>query len=170
MTRMIIFAAIFAAVGGAIGYFGRCSTGTCPFTSTWWGGAVFGGIIGLFLANMLTGAPGTPEDVNNVVDIEGKQAFDSEVASAGGKTVLVDFYLTTCPPCRRLLPEIYELARQYPDELVVLKVNAGKNRELATAYGVSGVPHLVKMKSGSASDKKVGYLSRADLERWLFGP
>ena len=30
-----------------MGYFGQCSSGTCPLTSTWWRGAIHGGVIGL---------------------------------------------------------------------------------------------------------------------------
>jgi hypothetical protein len=47
------FAAIMLAgvlLGGLIGYFGQCSSGTCPLTSTWWRGALYGGFIGLLMA------------------------------------------------------------------------------------------------------------------------
>jgi hypothetical protein len=33
-----------------MGYFGQCSSGTCPLTSTWWRGALYGGFIGLLMA------------------------------------------------------------------------------------------------------------------------
>ena len=39
-----------AAVGGLVGYFGQCTSGTCPLTSTWWRGALYGGFLGLLLA------------------------------------------------------------------------------------------------------------------------
>ncbi len=39
-----------AALGAALGYFGQCTSGTCPLTSTWWRGALYGGCIGLLLA------------------------------------------------------------------------------------------------------------------------
>lgn len=39
-----------AAVGAATGYFGQCSSGTCPLTSTWWRGALYGGTLGLIAA------------------------------------------------------------------------------------------------------------------------
>lgn len=41
---------IGGALGALIGYFGQCSSGTCPLTSTWWRGAIYGGSIGLLLA------------------------------------------------------------------------------------------------------------------------
>jgi len=36
-----------AAIGAALGTFGQCSSGTCPLTSTWWRGALYGGFIGV---------------------------------------------------------------------------------------------------------------------------
>ena len=39
-----------AAIGAALGTFGQCSSGTCPLTSTWWRGALYGGFIGVLAA------------------------------------------------------------------------------------------------------------------------
>ena len=47
MTRVFIAILIGVAVGSALGYFGQCSSGTCPLTSTWWRGAIYGGVMGL---------------------------------------------------------------------------------------------------------------------------
>lgn len=38
---------IGAAFGAALGYYGQCTSGTCPLTSTWWRGALYGGVFGL---------------------------------------------------------------------------------------------------------------------------
>jgi microcin C transport system permease protein len=37
-------------LGAAMGYFGQCTSGTCPLTSTWWRGALYGGVLGLLFA------------------------------------------------------------------------------------------------------------------------
>jgi hypothetical protein len=39
-----------AALGAVMGYFGQCSSGTCPLTSTWWRGALYGATLGLLWA------------------------------------------------------------------------------------------------------------------------
>lgn len=39
-----------AALGAALGYYGSCTSGTCPLTSTWWRGALYGATLGLFIA------------------------------------------------------------------------------------------------------------------------
>jgi len=37
---------IGAALGAALGYYGQCTSGTCPLTSTWWRGALYGAVVG----------------------------------------------------------------------------------------------------------------------------
>ena len=32
---------IGASLGAALGFFGQCTSGTCPLTSTWWRGALY---------------------------------------------------------------------------------------------------------------------------------
>lgn len=50
VLRFLLPIVLGAAAGAALGYFGQCSSGTCPLTSTWWRGALYGGSIGLLLA------------------------------------------------------------------------------------------------------------------------
>lgn len=50
VVRILLTVAIGAGLGALLGYFGQCSSGTCPLTSTWWRGALYGGFIGLLMA------------------------------------------------------------------------------------------------------------------------
>jgi hypothetical protein len=44
---LILSVLIGGGIGSALGYFGQCSSGTCPLTSTWWRGALYGAAMGL---------------------------------------------------------------------------------------------------------------------------
>lgn len=46
MSRFLIPIAIGCAIGAAMGYFGQCTSGACPLTSTWWRGALYGATLG----------------------------------------------------------------------------------------------------------------------------
>jgi hypothetical protein len=41
---------IGALLGSAIGYYGQCTSGTCVFSSTWWGGAIAGVLVAALAA------------------------------------------------------------------------------------------------------------------------
>lgn len=49
LLRILLPIVIGAALGAALGYFGQCTSGTCPLTSTWWRGALYGGTMGLLI-------------------------------------------------------------------------------------------------------------------------
>jgi hypothetical protein len=39
-----------AGLGAGLGYFGQCTSGTCPLTSTWWRGAIYGAVLGILFS------------------------------------------------------------------------------------------------------------------------
>ena len=50
ILKTIIGVVIGGGLGAIMGYFGQCSSGACPLTSTWWRGAIYGGFMGLLIA------------------------------------------------------------------------------------------------------------------------
>ena len=46
LWKPILIVAAGVGLGSLLGYYGQCSSGTCPLTSTWWRGAIYGGVIG----------------------------------------------------------------------------------------------------------------------------
>ena len=50
LLRFLLPVLAGAALGAAMGWFGQCTSGTCPLTSTWWRGALYGGGLGLLVA------------------------------------------------------------------------------------------------------------------------
>ncbi len=47
LTRFLWPVVIAAGLGAALGYYGECTSGTCPLTSTWWRGALYGSVFGI---------------------------------------------------------------------------------------------------------------------------
>ncbi len=61
---------IGALLGAALGYFGQCSSGACPLTSTWWRGAIYGAVMGtlFFLASGGTNAKPAGTDRSEIAE------------------------------------------------------------------------------------------------------
>ena len=74
----------------------------------------------------------------------------------GGTPVLVDFWAPWCGPCKLLTPTIEELARDYAGKAKVVKVNVDDNQDLATKYGIRGIPTLMLFKSGQLQERMTG--------------
>ena len=62
-------------------------------------------------------------------------------ADAGGRIVWVNFWATSCEPCRTEMPAMERLAAAYPDDLLVLGVNWGEERsqvaDFVERYGIT---------------------------------
>lgn len=50
MLRIILGIGLGGAVGFAVGYIGKCASGTCPLTGNPWVSTIVGMLIGLMLA------------------------------------------------------------------------------------------------------------------------
>ncbi len=88
--------------------------------------------------------------------------FEEEVMKSD-KPVLLDFWAGWCGPCRMLGPVISELAEELEGKVKVGKINVDEQPELASEFGVSGIPMVLVMKDGKIVNKAVGYRPKADL-------
>jgi len=91
--------------------------------------------------------------------------FEEEVLNEE-KPVLVDFFGEWCGPCQMLKPIFDELSEEM-DEVKFVKVDIDEEKELATKYGVRGVPCLILFKNGEVFDRIVGLVSKEHLKKWL---
>lgn len=120
--------------------------------------------------------------------VEGKTVKLSDYKN---KIVLIDFWATWCPPCRKGIPDLVELQKEYKKDLVILGIsvdtdtkgdvpdfikNYGINYTVvygdqSTAKlfgGVSGIPtsFLIDQK-GNIVDKHVGLVPKETLENGI---
>jgi thioredoxin 1 len=75
--------------------------------------------------------------------------------------VLVDFYADWCGPCQMLEPVVASLAAE--TEAAVAKVDVDANQQLASQYGVRGVPMLLLFADGEAVEQMVGVKQKGEL-------
>lgn len=159
---------IGAGLGAVIGYFGKCSSGTCPLTATWWRGALYGAVLG-FLFYSVSGRNGSsPAEPTQHVKLIQEPEFASEVAQAE-MPVVVDFYATWCGPCKRLSPMLDNLAGPLTNSVKFFKVDVDKSAGLARQFDVQGVPTLLFFDKGKVVDKMVGLPSKETLQTKLNG-
>ena len=50
LLKLAIGIAVGGTLGAAMGYFGKCTSGTCPLTATPWRGAIYGAVMGAVLS------------------------------------------------------------------------------------------------------------------------
>lgn len=80
--------------------------------------------------------------------------------------VLVDFFANWCGPCKMLSPILEEISEERTETKIV-KVNVDECESLARQFGVMSIPTLILFKDGKEIDKKIGFMSKEDLNEWI---
>ena len=70
--------------------------------------------------------------------------------------VVVDFTASWCGPCQRIAPKYAELAEEYADDALLVKVDVDENAELAARMGVQVLPTFVVLRDGEEVAKMSG--------------
>ena len=154
-------------LGAALGYFGKCSSGTCPLTSTWWRGAIYGAVLGglfYFISGGSTPAAMNQSTANVKLIKEGE--FDAEVVQSP-LPVVVDFYATWCGPCKLLAPMLDELAGPLTSKIKFVKINVDEAPTLSQRFDIQAIPTLIFFKNGKVADQLIGLPSEDALKARL---
>jgi thioredoxin 1 len=89
-------------------------------------------------------------------------SFAQDVEQAKG-VVMVDFWATWCGPCKIVGPIVEELATEFDGKATFAKVNTDENPDLASRFGIRGIPTLIFFKNGKNVDQLVGAVPKAQL-------
>ncbi len=89
--------------------------------------------------------------LNEIEDKDLKELISSN------KPILLDFYSTTCPPCRKQIPVMEIMAQKYSDKVNFSKINIENNQEFLGEYGVTSIPTLILFDKGEIIKKVVGF-------------
>jgi thioredoxin 1 len=99
---------------------------------------------------------GTPTEP---VTVQG--AADLRSATEDHGVVLADFYADWCGPCQMLEPVVETIAEE--TAAAVAKVDVDANQQLASEYGVRGVPTMVLFVDGEPVERLVGMQDESQL-------
>ncbi len=84
---------------------------------------------------------------------------------SGKKLVAADFWAPSCPYCVRLKPIFDAVAKKYADEIKFVKVNVNQEPDLASRYGIQGIPVIKFFCEGREVGEIVGYLPQDRLTK-----
>lgn len=92
------------------------------------------------------------------------QQFSSSVSTG---VTLVDFYTTTCGPCRQLAPILAQVEREFGGRLQVVKVNLDHAGSFTQQMGIQVVPTLMLYVDGERVDTRQGMQSPHQLRQMV---
>src|SRR4029079_3844839 len=94
--------------------------------------------------------------------------FEAEVTGSS-RTVLVEFFMPLCSPCREMMSILGEIAEERREKLKVVSVDAVKDPELAARFRVTTAPSMVLFLGGVPVGQRVGRTPKRQLLAWIDG-
>jgi thioredoxin 1 len=77
--------------------------------------------------------------------------------------VLVDFYADWCGPCKMLAPILKQVKDELGEAVIIIKIDVGKNQNIANKYGIRGVPTMLLFKNGKQLWRQSGVLQKEEI-------
>jgi putative thioredoxin len=103
------------------------------------------------------------------VDV-GRHNFEQVVIQGSkARPVLIDFWAPWCGPCKMLAPILDKLAAEYAGRFTLAKLNTDDEPELASRYGIRGIPSVKAFADGRVVDEFTGVLPENAVREFLAG-
>lgn len=80
------------------------------------------------------------------------------------KLIIIDFFASWCGPCQMTAPVLEELARQYRDQVRIVKIDVDLSPNSVAEYGIMSMPTLVVIKDGQEVERATGFLGKPGFE------
>lgn len=77
--------------------------------------------------------------------------------------VLVEFFATWCPHCRRMMPVVDELKQLLAGQCEIVQFDVDKYPDLAEQAGIEGTPTFIIYKDGNEVWRQSGEIDGNDL-------
>jgi putative thioredoxin len=98
------------------------------------------------------------------------ETFETDVVERSASVpVVVDFWAEWCGPCKVLGPVLESAVAERAGQIELVKVDVDANPDLATRFGVRGIPNVKAFRNGRVVDEFVGAVSAPQVTAFLDG-
>lgn len=88
-----------------------------------------------------------------------------QLLERASRPMFVHFWAPWCESCRRMRPEVEQLARRHERDLWVVALNTVENPRVAIAQGIRHLPTFALFEQGRREQTASGYMTVDQLER-----
>ncbi len=102
-----------------------------------------------------------------IYDVNSQTFEENVIRKSYEKPVAVDFWAPWCAPCRSLKPILESVTQSFGGDVVLAKLNTEEEPELATDYGIRGIPNVKIFKDGEVVDEFTGLIPEEEIRSLL---
>ena len=86
-----------------------------------------------------------------------KEVFEQEIKTKK-ELAVVDVFANWCGPCKTMAPVFERVAKEFEGRVSFYKNDIDKEREIATAFGITSIPSFLFFKKGEVVAKEFGVI------------
>lgn len=94
------------------------------------------------------------------------ETFDEKVLEAE-HPMMVEFWASWCPPCKRMEPLLKKLGQEYNGTIDIAKINVDRNPASAERFNIKGVPTFIVFHDGEIIARDFGAKSKTQLREMI---
>ncbi len=99
--------------------------------------------------------------------VEATDANFNDLVEKSPLPVMVDFWAPWCAPCRMMGPILESFAKKRAGQVLVAKFNTDDSPNVPGKFGIQGIPTLIVFKAGKETNRQVGAVPEAALEKLI---
>lgn len=104
-----------------------------------------------------------PEETTQLDNENGYSLAQYNELLNSDKLVLIDIYAEWCGPCKKMKPFLDEISKELADKVVIIRIDANKNKSLCDSLGVEGLPTLKLYKNKELVWSNLGFITKEKL-------
>lgn len=73
---------------------------------------------------------------------------------------IIDFWAEWCGPCKMMEPILDQVEEELKEKVTIEKINVDEHQDIASQYGVLGIPTYVVLQDDKEVDRIIGFTQK----------